>query len=222
MPDRAPSSPAPPAGIGLALADALRAERFGLTLVARKPAISRGAAPSLRANAATTSARGRQHRRRGSIRKVAVQVHRDASAASMCSSTAPARRRRAAAEHQTKFVDMQLGVNLRSIILFYRESLECCAPPGRSTQNAAGRQPGLARRRSRRSPGCRLRGHQGGVSPTRGDEQGAHEQASSRWLCPVRRHRHERVRQDTSRERCSVPRTSPKRCGSSCGSLRPA
>jgi NAD(P)-dependent dehydrogenase (short-subunit alcohol dehydrogenase family) len=30
----------------------------------------------------------------------------------------------AAGEHQTKFVDLQLGVNLRSIVLFYRECLD--------------------------------------------------------------------------------------------------
>ena len=31
----------------------------------------------------------------------------------------------AAGEHQTKFVDLQLDVNLRAIVLFYRECMRC-------------------------------------------------------------------------------------------------
>jgi NAD(P)-dependent dehydrogenase (short-subunit alcohol dehydrogenase family) len=38
----------------------------------------------------------------------------------------------AATEHQIKHVDLQLGVNLRAIILFYRERSRCSAPPGPS------------------------------------------------------------------------------------------
>ena len=36
----------------------------------------------------------------------------------------------AAAEHQTKFIDMQLDVNVRAIILFYRECLEMLRAAG--------------------------------------------------------------------------------------------
>jgi NAD(P)-dependent dehydrogenase (short-subunit alcohol dehydrogenase family) len=42
----------------------------------------------------------------------------------------------AADEHQTKFVDMQLGVNLRAIVLFYRECIELLRFAGAEHHNA--------------------------------------------------------------------------------------
>src|ERR1700745_3017199 len=42
----------------------------------------------------------------------------------------------AAAEHQTKFVDLQLTVNVRSIVVFYRESLDLLGAPGAEHRNA--------------------------------------------------------------------------------------
>jgi NAD(P)-dependent dehydrogenase (short-subunit alcohol dehydrogenase family) len=42
----------------------------------------------------------------------------------------------AAGEHQTKFVDMQLDVNLRAIIIFYRECLEMLKAAGGEHRSA--------------------------------------------------------------------------------------
>jgi NAD(P)-dependent dehydrogenase (short-subunit alcohol dehydrogenase family) len=42
----------------------------------------------------------------------------------------------AAGEHQTKFVDMQLAVNLRAIVLFYRECLDMLKAAGGEHRNA--------------------------------------------------------------------------------------
>jgi NAD(P)-dependent dehydrogenase (short-subunit alcohol dehydrogenase family) len=42
----------------------------------------------------------------------------------------------AASEHETKFVDLQLGVNLRAIILFYRECAELLRAAGAEHRNA--------------------------------------------------------------------------------------
>jgi NAD(P)-dependent dehydrogenase (short-subunit alcohol dehydrogenase family) len=42
----------------------------------------------------------------------------------------------AAAEHQTKFVDMQLDVNLRAIVLFYRECVEMLRAAGAEHRGA--------------------------------------------------------------------------------------
>jgi short-subunit dehydrogenase len=42
----------------------------------------------------------------------------------------------AAAEQQTKYVDMQIGVNLRAIILFYRECAEMLRAAGAEHRNA--------------------------------------------------------------------------------------
>src|SRR6202022_487180 len=41
----------------------------------------------------------------------------------------------AAGEHQTKFVDMQLDVNLRAIIIFYRECVEMLRAAGAGHPN---------------------------------------------------------------------------------------
>ena len=41
-----------------------------------------------------------------------------------------------ASEHETKYVDMQLAVNLRSIILFYRECAEMLQAAGAEHRNA--------------------------------------------------------------------------------------
>src|SRR5205807_245282 len=41
-----------------------------------------------------------------------------------------------ASEHQTKFVDMQLDVNLRAIVLFYREGLDLLKAAGAEHRNA--------------------------------------------------------------------------------------
>jgi NAD(P)-dependent dehydrogenase (short-subunit alcohol dehydrogenase family) len=42
----------------------------------------------------------------------------------------------AAGEHQTKFVDMQLDVNLRAIVIFYRECAEMLRAAGAEHRNA--------------------------------------------------------------------------------------
>ena len=42
----------------------------------------------------------------------------------------------AVAEIQTKFLDIQLGVNLRSMILFYRECAEMLSSAGSEHRNA--------------------------------------------------------------------------------------
>src|SRR5205085_5099586 len=42
----------------------------------------------------------------------------------------------AAGEQQTKYVDLQLGVNLRAIVLFYRECAEMLRAAGREHRNA--------------------------------------------------------------------------------------
>jgi NAD(P)-dependent dehydrogenase (short-subunit alcohol dehydrogenase family) len=64
-----------------------------------------------------------------------------------------------ATDHQTKFIDMQLSVNLRAIVLFYREAIELLRAAGAEHRNAlvvnmaslAGKspQPGLSPTRLR-------------------------------------------------------------------------
>ena len=108
----------------------------------------------------------------------------------------------AAGEHATKFVDLQLAVNLRSIVLFYREALDLLRVAGAEHRRAqvvnlasiAGKspQPWLSVYSATKARRDRLH---------RGDEQGA-ECRRDQIGCAVprvRRHRHDRVRQARSR-----------------------
>jgi short-subunit dehydrogenase len=123
-------------GIGRALAQALAEEGYGLTITARKPDTLEQTAGELRdggfeveslpANMADEAAIAdvvRRHRERFGRLDVLVNNAGVGIGA-------------AAGEHQTRFVDLQLGVNLRAIILFYRESLELLRAAGREHKSA--------------------------------------------------------------------------------------
>ena len=59
------------------------------------------------------------------------------------------------ADHETKKVDIQLDLNLRAIILFYRECMDMLRAAGAEHKNAlAGQPPRSPARRARR--GCRF------------------------------------------------------------------
>ena len=100
----------------------------------------------------------------------------------------------AAAEHQTKYVDLQLDVNLRSIILFYRECLEMLRAAGAEHHSAlvvnlasiAGKspQPWLSVYAATKAAV---------VSYSPGDEQGAgrRRREVDRLLPGLRGHRHD-------------------------------
>jgi len=111
-------------GIGRTIAEALAADGFDLTITARKPDQLAAVADALRnerhevehvagnlADEAVIQEIVRRHRER--FGRLDVLVNNAGVGIG-----APA------TEHQTKFVDLQLGVNLRSIILMYRESIE--------------------------------------------------------------------------------------------------
>ena len=66
------------------------------------------------------------------------------------------------AETQTKRVDMQLDLNLRAIILFYRECADLLRAAGAEHRNALVVEPVLDRRQVRRRLAVGLRGDQGG------------------------------------------------------------
>ncbi len=136
MPERAAIVTGASRGIGLALADALGAEGYGLTLTARKP-------DRLEQTAAELSERGYE------VEHVAANMNDEAGIAEVVGrhrerfgrldvlvNNAGVGIGAAAGEHQTKFVDMQLDVNLRAIILFYRECAEMLREAGHEHRNA--------------------------------------------------------------------------------------
>lgn len=136
MPQRAAIVTGGSRGIGRALAETLGEEGFGLTITARKPEGVERAAQELRDRGVEVE-----------------QVVADLSDEEGIKSVARAHRERfgrldvlvnnagigigaAAGEQQTKYVDMQIDVNLRAIILFYRECVGMLREAGTEHRNA--------------------------------------------------------------------------------------
>src|SRR3954471_15762812 len=130
MPERAAIVTGASRGIGLALAEMLADEGYALTVSARKPDTLEAAAKRLRergveveavpANLADPDAAAEvvgHHRERFGRLDVLVN-----NAGVGIGATAT--------DHQTKHVDLQLDVNLRAIILFYREAIELLRAAG--------------------------------------------------------------------------------------------
>src|SRR2546429_7269812 len=122
MPDRAAIVTGASRGIGLAIAEALGEEGFGLTITARKPDTLDQTAQDLRSRGWEVEALAANMADEEGIKEV-VKLHRDRfGRLDVLVNNAGVGIGSAAGEHQTKYVDLQLDVNLRAIVLFYRES----------------------------------------------------------------------------------------------------
>jgi short-subunit dehydrogenase len=130
MPDRAALITGASRGIGLALAETLGEEGYALTLAARKADTLEAAAEELRDRGFEVQHVAGSLADEEVIREV-VSRHRDRyGRLDVLVNNAGVGIGAAAAEHQTRFVDLQLGVNLRAVILFYRECLEMLRAAG--------------------------------------------------------------------------------------------
>lgn len=123
-------------GIGLALAEVLAEEGYGLTLTARKPDTLERAADTLRARGAEV-----EHVAANLGDEVAAQAvvarHRETfGRLDVLVNNAGVGIGAAVDEHRTKYVDMQLDVNIRAIVLFYRECAELLRVAGAEHRNA--------------------------------------------------------------------------------------
>ena len=136
MPERAAIVTGASRGIGLALAEALAAEGYGLTVSARKPDTLEAAAERLReagheveavpANLADADAvSGIVARHRERFGRLDVLVNNAGVGIGA-----------AAAEHQPKYVDLQLAVNIRAVVLLYREGADLLKAAGAEHGNA--------------------------------------------------------------------------------------
>jgi NAD(P)-dependent dehydrogenase (short-subunit alcohol dehydrogenase family) len=124
MPDRAAIVTGASRGIGLALADALGEEGFGLTITARKPESLEHAAEQLRSRGFEVQQLAANMADEAAIRSL-VEAHRERfGRIDVLVNNAGVGIGAAASEQQTKYIDMQLAVNLRAIVLFYRECTE--------------------------------------------------------------------------------------------------
>jgi NAD(P)-dependent dehydrogenase (short-subunit alcohol dehydrogenase family) len=136
MPDRAAIVTGASRGIGLALAEALGDEGYALTITARKPDTLEQTAERLRGKGYEVEHVAANMADEDAIRSV-VERHRERfGRLDVLVNNAGVGIGAAAAEQQTKFIDMQLGVNLRAIILFYRECAEMLRAAGAEHRNA--------------------------------------------------------------------------------------
>ena len=136
MPDRAAIVTGASSGIGLAIAQVLGEEGFALTAAARRPDKLAEAVEGLRHAGYEVEEVAANMANEEDIKRV-VAAHRERfgrldvlvnNAGVGVGATVDA--------HETKRVDLQLAVNLRAIVLFYRECAELLRAAGREHGNA--------------------------------------------------------------------------------------
>jgi NAD(P)-dependent dehydrogenase (short-subunit alcohol dehydrogenase family) len=123
-------------GIGRAIAEALGEEGFSLTISARKPDTLEQAAQEMRDKGFEVEHVAGNMTDEDAIRSV-VERHRERfGRLDALVNNAGVGIGAAVGEQQTKYVDMQVAVNLRAIILFYRECAEMLRAAGAEHHNA--------------------------------------------------------------------------------------
>ncbi|HWF55348.1 MAG TPA: SDR family oxidoreductase [Solirubrobacteraceae bacterium] len=136
MPQRAAIVTGASRGIGRAIAETLAEEGYALTIAARKPATLEETAAALRAKGHMVVAQAANMNDEDAIKAV-VALHRETyGRLDALVNSAGLGIGAAAGEHQTKFIDMQFDVNIRAIILFYRECLEMLRAAGAEHKQA--------------------------------------------------------------------------------------
>jgi NAD(P)-dependent dehydrogenase (short-subunit alcohol dehydrogenase family) len=136
MPDRAALVTGASSGIGLAIADLLGQEGYGLTVAARRPEKLSAAVEQLRGEGYEVEEVAANLTAEEDVQRV-VAAHRERfGRLDVLVNSAGVGVGAPLAEHQTKRVDMQLDLNLRAIILFYRECAELLHAAGAEHRNA--------------------------------------------------------------------------------------
>ena len=123
-------------GIGLAIADALGDEGYALTIAARRPEKLEAAAAGLRDKGYEVEAVAGPLGDEEVVKQV-VAAHRERyGRLDVLVNNAGVGIGAPVAEIDTKKLDIQVGVNLRSIILFYRETVELLRAAGAEHRRA--------------------------------------------------------------------------------------
>src|SRR3954452_706436 len=136
MSDRAAIVTGASRGIGFAIADALAGEGYDLTITARKPEGIEQAAEKLRARGVEVEPVAANLSDAEAVAPV-VATHRERfGRLDVLVNNAGVGIGAAVADQQPKYVDMQLGVNLRAIILFYKECAEMLRAAGAEHRKA--------------------------------------------------------------------------------------
>jgi short-subunit dehydrogenase len=136
MPDRAAIVTGASRGIGLAIAETLGEDGFGLTITARKPDTLERTANELRGKGFEVEHLAANMADEDAIHDV-VRLHRERfGRLDVLVNNAGVGIGAPANEHQTKYIDLQLAVNLRAIVLFYRQCIELLRAAGAEHRNA--------------------------------------------------------------------------------------
>ena len=136
MADKAAIVTGASSGIGLAIADVLGQEGYGLTVAARRPEKLEAAAEGLRAKGYEVEVVAGNLADEEAVRQV-VAAHRERfGRLDVLVNNAGVGIGATVAELDTKRVDIQLDLNLRSLILFYRETADLLRAAGAEHRNA--------------------------------------------------------------------------------------
>jgi NAD(P)-dependent dehydrogenase (short-subunit alcohol dehydrogenase family) len=123
-------------GIGLAITRMLAEEGYGVTMAARRPEKLEGAVKDLASEGFDVHGVAAALSEESEISKV-VAAHRERyGRLDVLVNNAGVGIGAAVGDIQTKYLDMQIGVNLRSIVLFYRECLTMLKQAGAEHSNA--------------------------------------------------------------------------------------
>ena len=136
MSDRAAIVTGASRGIGYALAKVLAEAGYAVTLSARKPESLEQAAEALRGNGAEVEHVAANLADEEAVRAVVARHRETFGRLDVLVNNAGVGIGAAADEHRTKYVDMQLDVNLRAIVLFYRECADLLRAAGAEHKNA--------------------------------------------------------------------------------------
>ena len=136
MPDRAALVTGASSGIGLAIAEMLGEEGYGLTVAARRPDKLAEAAAGLRDRGYAVEEVAGNMADEATVQAVVAAHAARFGRLDVLVNNAGVGLGAPVADIQTKRVDLQLDVNLRSVILFYREGAALLKAAGAEHRNA--------------------------------------------------------------------------------------
>ncbi len=123
MPTRAALITGASSGIGLAIADVLGEEGYGLTVAARRPEKLEAAAEQLRAKGYDVETVPADMQQEEAVQDVVARHRERFGRLDMLVNNAGLGSGAPVAEIQTKRLDMQIDLNFRTVVLFYRECI---------------------------------------------------------------------------------------------------
>jgi NAD(P)-dependent dehydrogenase (short-subunit alcohol dehydrogenase family) len=136
MPERAALVTGASSGIGLAIAEVLGETGHGLTVAARRPEKLAGAVEHLRGKGYEVEEVAANLTAEEDVQRVVAAHRKRFGRLDVLVNSAGVGVGAALAEIETKRVDMQLDLNLRAIVLFYRECAELLRTAGAEHRNA--------------------------------------------------------------------------------------